>query len=597
MDMERDRGISITSAALQFAYRGSVVNLLDTPGHADFSEDTYRVLSAVDAAVMLLDAAKGLEPQTLKLFQVCRHRGLPIITVVNKWDRPGRDALALMDEIAERIGLRPTPLTWPVGIAGDFRGVLDRRTGGFIRFTRTAGGATIAPEEHLDAAAAEVREGAAWTAAAEEHELLGADGADHDQQEFLGGRTTPVLFASAVQNFGVGQLLDVLLELAPVPSARPGVDGTPRPVDAPFSAFVFKVQAGMDSAHRDRVAFARVCSGAFERGMVTTHEPTGRPFVTKYAQAVFGRERTTLESATRATSSAWSTPRARHRRHAVRRRARCASRPSRASPPSTSRSCGPSTPGSTSSSGAASSSSSRKASCRCCARTCAATRRPSSPAVGPMQFEVATHRFTNEFNAPVRLEPLGFSLARRAREEDLPILQAQRGIEVLTRGDGVMLALFPDRWRLQFVLRDHPSLVLRAAGRRRRRVTRAARVVTMKGSPPPAWSPASRCRSAATGRAPRGERQVHAGEHPRSDLRVVDAASGEGGQREHGDADDGHREQHGRADSPRREDSPTHPPVLDGGRHHQARDDGHQSEHHVSPNPARPARRRRRHGP
>ncbi|MDQ1725249.1 MAG: peptide chain release factor 3, partial [Frankiaceae bacterium] len=149
MDMEQARGISITSAALQFSYDGHVINLVDTPGHADFSEDTYRVLSAVDAAVMLLDAAKGLEPQTLKLFEVCRQRRLPLITIINKWDRPGMDALALMDEIAARTGLRPTPLTWPVGIAGDFRGVLDRRTESFIRFTRTAGGATIAPEEHL----------------------------------------------------------------------------------------------------------------------------------------------------------------------------------------------------------------------------------------------------------------------------------------------------------------------------------------------------------------------------------------------------------------------------------------------------------------
>src|SRR5580765_5470780 len=136
MDMERRRGISITSAALQFTYHGHVVNLLDTPGHADFSEDTYRVLAAVDSAVMLIDAAKGMEPQTLKLFEVCRHRRIPVLTVVNKWDRPGKEALALMDEIAEKTGLRPTPLTWPVGIAGEFHGVLDRRTRGMTQFTR-----------------------------------------------------------------------------------------------------------------------------------------------------------------------------------------------------------------------------------------------------------------------------------------------------------------------------------------------------------------------------------------------------------------------------------------------------------------------------
>jgi peptide chain release factor 3 len=168
MEMEQARGISITSAALQFEYGPCKINLLDTPGHADFSEDTYRVLSAVDAAVMLLDAAKGLEPQTLKLFQVCRHRGIPIVTVINKWDRPGREALELLDEIEQRIGIRPTPLTWPVGLAGDFHGVLDRRTGQMIRYIRTAGGATVAPEEHLTPEQALAEHGEDWTTALEE---------------------------------------------------------------------------------------------------------------------------------------------------------------------------------------------------------------------------------------------------------------------------------------------------------------------------------------------------------------------------------------------------------------------------------------------
>ncbi len=275
MEMEQARGISISSSALQFTYRDIVLNLVDTPGHADFSEDTYRVLTAVDSAVMLLDAAKGLEPQTMKLFEVCRSRGVPILTVVNKWDRPGRDPLSLMDEIQTRTGLIPTPLTWPVGVAGDFRGVLDRRTGGFIKFTRTAGGASIAPQQFLDPEAALASEGAAWAEAVGEHELLDADGYNHDEAQYLAERTTPVLFAAAVLNFGVGQLLDVLCDLAPPAGARPDEAGTPRPVEAPFSAQVFKVQAGMDSAHRDRLAFARVNSGVFHRGDVLTHEPTG----------------------------------------------------------------------------------------------------------------------------------------------------------------------------------------------------------------------------------------------------------------------------------------------------------------------------------
>ena len=278
MEMERARGISITSAALQFAYGDHVVNLVDTPGHADFSEDTYRVLSAVDAAVMLVDAAKGLEPQTLKLFQVCRYRRIPVITVINKWDRPGRDALELLDEIEQRIGLVPTPLTWPVGIAGDFRGVLHRPTGDFIRYTRTAGGSKRAPEEQMSPAEALEREGQAWEAAEEEHELLEADGADHDQDRFLAGRDHAGPLRLRHQQLRGGQLLDTLVSIAPPPSDTADADGSLRALQEPFSAFVFKVQAGMDSAHRDRLAYARIVSGVFRRGMVA--DPRGdRPSV------------------------------------------------------------------------------------------------------------------------------------------------------------------------------------------------------------------------------------------------------------------------------------------------------------------------------
>ena len=308
MDMEKARGISISSAALQFGYEGTVINLVDTPGHADFSEDTYRVLAAVDSAVMLLDAAKGLEPQTMKLFDVCRHRGIPVVTVVNKWDRPGLEALQLMDEIRDRTGLEPTPLTWPVGIAGDFRGVLERSSGDFLHFTRTAGGATLAPEERVAPDAALAREGDAWSTAVEESDLLTAMGQQHDEESFLAGVSTPVLFGSAVLNFGVRQLLDVLVALAPPAGPRADAKGDPRPLDDPFSAFVFKIQAGMDSNHRDRLAYVRVCSGVFERGTVVTHASTGKPFATKYAQQVFGRDRETVDLAYPATSSGWSTP-------------------------------------------------------------------------------------------------------------------------------------------------------------------------------------------------------------------------------------------------------------------------------------------------
>ncbi len=461
MDMEKARGISISSAALQFSYGDSVINLLDTPGHADFSEDTYRVLAAVDCAVMLLDAAKGLEPQTMKLFDVCKHRGIPVLTVVNKWDRPGLEALQLMDEIRERTGLEPTPLTWPVGIAGDFRGVLDRASGDFIRFTRTAGGATIAPEERLPAAAALTSEGDAWSTAVEESELLEAMGQVHEQSTFLAGVTTPVLFGSAVLNFGVRQLLDTLLSLAPAPGPRPDVEGEPRALDRPFSAFVFKIQAGMDSAHRDRLAYVRVCSGVFERGTVVTHSSTGKPFATKYAQQVFGRERETVDlaypgdvvglvnaSALRvgdslyvedpvtfppipsfapehfAVARAVDSGRYKQFRRGIEQLE-------------------------------------QEGTVQVLRSDLRGDQAPVLAAVGPMQFEVAEHRMAGEFSAPVRLDRLEYSMARLTDRDWAKVLDRESGVEVLERSsDGALLALFAGQWRLQRVMRDHPECVL-----------------------------------------------------------------------------------------------------------------------------------------
>ena len=460
MDIERERGISITSAALQFTYRDAVINLVDTPGHADFSEDTYRVLSAVDAAVMLVDAAKGLEVQTMKLFEVCKHRNIPIITVINKWDRAGREALDLMDEIHERTGLQPAPLNWPVGIAGDFRGVLDMATGDYLKFTRTDGGATVAPEDHLSAEAAEAVEGEAWQRAVEESDLIVATGAGHDPEGFLAATSTPVMFGSAVLNFGVRFLLDTLVDLAPAPGARPDADGRLREIDSPFSAFVFKVQAGMDVAHRDRLAFIRICSGTFDRGMIVTHSGTGRPFATKYAQQVMGRERKSIDRAfpgdvvglvnanalrvgdTLYVDSAVTFPPipSFSPEHFAVARAKDTSRYKQFR--------------------RGIEQLDHEGVVQVLRSDLRGDQAPVLAAVGPMQFEVAVHRMAGEFNSPISLDRLEYSMARRTDAEGRERLHGQRSVEVLSRSDGVLLAVFSDRWRLQSVERELPEILL-----------------------------------------------------------------------------------------------------------------------------------------
>jgi peptide chain release factor 3 len=460
--MEQARGISITSAALQFSYGDTVINMLDTPGHADFSEDTYRVLSAVDSAVMLLDAAKGLEPQTLKLFDVCRHRGIPVITFVNKWDRPGREALELCDELVERIGLQPMPLTWPVGEAGQFQGVRDCLDGTFVRYERTAGGATAAAEERLTPDQAQAETGADWARAAEEADLLAASGGEFDPARFIAANASPVLFGSAVLNFGVRHLLDVLVELAPRPVPRRDADGNSRALDAPFSAFVFKVQTGMDPSHRDQVAFARVCSGVFERGMVVTNATTGRPFATKYAHQVFGQQRSTLDTAypgdviglVNATAL-----RVGDTLYAGKPTVRYPGLPSFA-------------PGFFSVARPAEVGRAKQfrkgieqLGSEGVVQVLRSDRRgdaaPVLAAVGPMQFEVAAHRLDTEFGVPVNLESLPYTVARRLDDPvQRSIVDTGRRSEVLSRADGTDLALFTDQHALNVMLRLHPDLVV-----------------------------------------------------------------------------------------------------------------------------------------
>ena len=299
MELEKQRGISITSTVLQFDYGTTTINLLDTPGHQDFSEDTYRTLAAADNAVMLEDAAKGLEPQTRKLFEVCRMRQIPIFTFINKMDRPCRDPLSLLDEIESELGLIPWAVNWPIGSGEQFRGVIDRRSREVMLFSR-AGRGQQATERKLsldDPALRELVESDLLDLAVEELELLEAAGADLDLEAVHSGDLTPVFFGSAMTNFGVRPFLDAFLELAQRPIGRTSSDGMIDPLREDFSGFVFKLQANMDPRHRDRVAFVRVCSGRFARDMTVKHARSGKAIRLSRPQKLFGQDREVVEDA------------------------------------------------------------------------------------------------------------------------------------------------------------------------------------------------------------------------------------------------------------------------------------------------------------
>ena len=298
--IERERGITVTSTALQFDHRGCRFNLLDTPGHRDFSEDTYRTLLAADGAVMVLDAARGIQPQTLKLFEVCRRQNLPIVTFINKMDQPAREPLEILDEIEKTLGLSTAPLNWPVGDGQQFQGVYDLRAQQMLRFTRTERGQRRAPvvASALDDPALGTLLGeAAWERLQEEVELLHAVDASFDIERFRAGEQTPVLFGSALTNFGVEPFIDALAELLPAPGPRASDRGPVEPDDEAFSGFVFKIQANMDPRHRDRMAFLRVCSGRFRKDMEVQHPRLGRAVRLTRPHRLFARERETVEEA------------------------------------------------------------------------------------------------------------------------------------------------------------------------------------------------------------------------------------------------------------------------------------------------------------
>ncbi len=300
MDLEKQRGISVSSTVLQFEYKDCVVNILDTPGHKDFSEDTYRVLTAVDAAVMVVDAGKGIESQTRKLFEVCRRRGVPIFTFMNKLDRPARPSMDLLDELESVLGIHAFPVNWPLGDGPRFRGVYDREQKQVHLFQRTVHGAFRAPVAVTgieDESVKEAVEEGTYRQVCDELELLEGAGADFNLEKVLAGELTPVFFGSAANNFGVQLLLDRFLELSPAPSPRESCGMRIDPASTEFSAFVFKIQANMNPKHRDRIAFIRIVSGKFERDMDVINGRSGEKVRLANSQRLFARERETVDDA------------------------------------------------------------------------------------------------------------------------------------------------------------------------------------------------------------------------------------------------------------------------------------------------------------
>jgi peptide chain release factor 3 len=299
MEIEKQRGISVASSVMQMEFRGHVINLLDTPGHQDFSEDTYRVLTAVDAALMVIDSVNGVEAQTIRLLEVCRARSTPIITFINKLDREGKEPLSVLDEIEKVLRMPTVPFTWPVGMGKRFGGVFDIRNDQMRVFK--AGEDRRQDDEEMisgiDSPDNERRFGDAFTHARGEIELL--EGASHEfhREEFLRGEQTPVFFGSAINNFGVHEVLDALIDLAPPPGPKAAVQRVVEPTEEKFSGVVFKIQANMDPAHRDRVAFVRVASGRFERGMKLKSSRTGKEVKTASAVSFLSQRREILEDA------------------------------------------------------------------------------------------------------------------------------------------------------------------------------------------------------------------------------------------------------------------------------------------------------------
>ena len=467
MELEKQRGISITSTVLQFPYAGYTINLLDTPGHQDFGEDTYRTLLAADSAVMLIDAAKGVEPQTKKLFAICRARRIPLFTFINKMDRPSRDPLELLDELESVLGIGAFPMNWPLGNGPSFKGVYDRQTREVHLFERSAHGAKRAHVEMAGINDPQIRELLDDQSLSEFRdglELLEGAGADFDHGAMLRGEVTPVFFGSAVTNFGVQLFLDRFVAMSPPPAARVSNEGAVDPASDQFSGFVFKIQANMDPRHRDRVAFVRVCSGTFERDMTVRNARTGKDVRLSRAMRLFASERESLEAAYPGDVVGLANPGVFAIGDTLFEPApgsaslRFERVPSFA--PEHFASVRSIDASAYKSFGKGIAQLREEGAIQVMYPIGSMRTEPVLAAVGALQFEVVKYRLESEYNVKTVMSGLPFSLARRVQGEPDLILRAQlpTNAKLVEDWDGRPVALFESEWSLRLAEEWNPKL-------------------------------------------------------------------------------------------------------------------------------------------
>ena len=467
MEMEQQRGISITSTVLQFSYDDFQINLLDTPGHQDFSEDTYRTLAAADNAVMLIDAAKGLEPQTRKLFEVCQLRSLPIFTFINKLDRPGREALELLDEIEQELGLKTYAVNWPIGMGDRFQGVFDRVKKQIHLFERRAHGSKAAQDTVIDLGDPRIEEyldRELYYQLKEELEILDEIAEDFDLEQIHAGKMTPVFFGSAMTNFGVELFLKSFLDYALKPEGRNSSEGEIEPTYPEFTGFVFKLQANMDPKHRDRVAFVRVCTGKFEKDMTVQHARTGKTVRLSRPQKLFAQGRESLDIAYPGDVIGLNNPGVFAIGDTIYNGKKIEYEGIPCFSPEIFAYLKNPNPSKFKQFQKGITELQEEGAVQIMYSTDEFKREPILAAVGQLQFEVVQFRLQNEYNVETTLEPLSYSIARWVGGGWSALEKAGRIFNTMTVKDSWNrpVLLIRNEWNVGQIVGDHPELKLKS---------------------------------------------------------------------------------------------------------------------------------------